>query len=59
MEDKNDYAKMGLRALRRAAKKVYEEARKNNTKIPIWENGKVVYIAPTLEIISKLSEPES
>ena len=59
MEKHNEYTKMGFRALKRAAKKVYEEARKNNMKIPIWENGKVVYIEPTLEIISKLSEPES
>jgi hypothetical protein len=59
MENKNDYAEMGLRSLKRAAKKVYEDARKNNIKIPVWENGRVEYIEPTLEIISELSKPES
>ena len=59
MKNKNDYAEMGLRALRRAAKKVYEDALKNNIKIPIWENGRVEYIEPSLEIISELSKPEN
>lgn len=38
MKDKNDYAEMGLRALRRAAKKVYEEACKKNIKTLTWKN---------------------
>ena len=59
MKDKNDYTEMGLRALRRAAKKVYEDARKNNIKIPIWKNGKVEYIDPKIETISDRNSPES
>jgi hypothetical protein len=55
----NEYTEMGLRAIKRAARKAYEDARKNNLKIPIWKNGKVVYIEPTLEIISELSKPEN
>lgn len=46
MEKNNEYTEMGLRAMKRAAKKVYDDARKNNEKIPIWKNGKVQYINP-------------
>ena len=59
MTDKNDYAEMGLRSSKHAVKIVYRDARKNNIKIPIWQNGKVEYIEPTLEIISELGKPES
>ncbi|MFC1820535.1 hypothetical protein ACFLZG_05575 [Thermodesulfobacteriota bacterium] len=59
MEEKKDYAAMGLRALRRAAKKVYEDARRNNIKVPVWRNNRVEYIEPTSEIISELSKPEN
>ena len=43
------YTEMGLRALKRAAKKVYEDARKNNFKIPIWRNDRVEYIDPIIK----------
>ena len=33
MEKYDEYTEMGLRAMKRAAKKVYEDARKNNIKI--------------------------
>ena len=46
MKKQNKYAIQGLRALRRAAKKVAEDARKNNYKIPIWRNNRVEYIVP-------------
>jgi hypothetical protein len=59
MKKYNEYTVMGLRAIKRAAINAYEDARKNNLKIPIWENGKVVYIEPTLETISELSKPEN
>ncbi len=42
------YAEMGLRALRRAARKVAEDAIRNNYKLPIWQNGRVQYITPKL-----------
>jgi len=32
----DDYAALGLQALRRAAQKVAENARKDGSKIPIW-----------------------
>ena len=38
MKKRETYAEMGLRALKRAATKAREEARKNNLKIPIWIN---------------------
>ena len=41
-----DYASLGLKAMRRAARKVVEDARKNNLKIPIWRDGKVEYMSP-------------
>jgi len=47
MVDKQvDYAALGLKALRRAARKVAENARKNNVAIPVWRKGRVEYIAP-------------
>lgn len=49
MEKCNKYAVMGLKALRRAAVKVAEDARKNNYKIPIWRNGHIEYIFPEIE----------
>lgn len=49
MKQNEDYAEMGLRALKRAVKKVYEDARKNNIKIPIWRNNRVEYIDPALD----------
>lgn len=58
MEKNNEYTEMGLRAMKRAAKKVYEDARKNNYKIPIWKNGKVEYIDPAKENISQHPNPE-
>ena len=49
MEKHNEYTEMGYRALKRAAKKVYEDARKNNYKIPVWRNNRVEYINPSSE----------
>ena len=46
MRESNDYAELGLKALQRAAKKVAENAKKNNYKIPIWSKGRVEYLIP-------------
>ena len=43
------YAIMGLKALKRATRKAVADARKNNLKIPIWKNGKVVYMVPEID----------
>ena len=48
MKKQNIYATMGLKALKRAAAKVAENARKNNLKIPIWVNEKVEFIKPEI-----------
>jgi hypothetical protein len=39
-----DYATMGLNALKRAARKAFERARQNNLAVPIWRDGKIEYI---------------
>ena len=39
-----DYAIMGLNALKRAARKAFEKARQNNLEVPIWRDGKIEYI---------------
>ena len=39
-----DYAAMGLNALKRAARKAFESARQNNLEVPIWRDGKIEYI---------------
>ena len=57
MKKYNEYTEMGLRAMKRAAKKVNEDARKNNYKIPIWKNGKVEYIDPSKKNITELNQP--
>jgi len=48
MKKHNKYALLGLKALERAAAKVAENARKNNFKIPIWENGRITYLTPDI-----------
>ena len=51
MKKHNKYALIGLKALKRAAAKVAENARKNNYKIPVWKNGRIEYEIP--EIITE------
>ncbi len=48
MKEHNKYAIIGLKALQRAAKKVADEARKNNYKIPVWKNGRIEYKIPDI-----------
>jgi len=43
MRTSEEYAKMGLAALRRAAKKARENAATRGLRIPIWRNGHIVY----------------
>lgn len=54
MERHNKYTLLGFNALQRAAAKVSENARKNNLKIPIWRNGRIVYEIP--KIITEAGE---
>ena len=48
MKEHKKYAVLGLRALKRASAKVTENARKNNYRIPIWENGRIEYEIPAI-----------
>ncbi len=48
MEEQNKHAMMALKALKRAAAKVAEDARKNNYKLPVWRNGKIEYRVPEI-----------
>jgi hypothetical protein len=43
MKKYNKYSMIGLKALQRAAVKVAEDAKKNNYKMPVWENGKIEF----------------
>ena len=58
MKEHHFYTTMGLRALKRAAEKVVENARKNNLKIPIWEKGKIEYLLPEISTEQKDGEGE-
>ena len=48
MEKHNKHAMMALKALKRAATKVAEDARKHNYKLPVWKNGKIEYRVPEI-----------
>lgn len=46
MKKHSKYATLGLRALQRAAKKVAEDARRNNYPIPVWKDGRIEFEIP-------------
>ena len=48
MENQNKHAMIALKALKRAAAKVAEHARRNNYKLPVWTNGKIEYRVPEI-----------
>ena len=53
----NKYAKIGLKALQRAAAKVAEDARKNKHKIPVWRDGHIEFVIPGA-ITEQLHSPD-
>jgi len=55
MKKHNKYAVMGLKALKRAAAKVAEDARRNNYTIPIWKNGRIVHEIPEVNTEQKIA----
>ena len=59
MQENNDYAEMGLRALKRAAKKVYEDARRHNLKVPIWRNNRIEYLDPSKDFEQESAKPKN
>ena len=48
VEQKQDYATLGLKALNRAVQNAIAEAKRKNLKIPIWKEGKIEYINPKI-----------
>lgn len=46
MKKYNRSTEIGLKALRRAAAKVYEDAKRNNYPIPVWKDGRIVHEIP-------------
>ncbi len=50
-----DYANMGLIALKRASRKVLEKAYYDNLRVPIWRNGKIEYISKEIKEGKSLS----
>jgi hypothetical protein len=46
MTQHNEYALIGMKALRRAAEKVAADAIKHHYKIPVWNNGRIEYKVP-------------
>ena len=41
-----DFAAQGLKALQEAVSEVHEESRRTGKPIPVWRDGKVVWIIP-------------
>jgi len=39
-----EYAAMGLTALKRATRKAFKRARQNHLQVPIWRDGKIEYV---------------
>ena len=58
MKRHNIYTLLGFKALKRAAIKVAENAKKNNLKIPIWKNGKVEYLTQGISTEQRDGEDE-
>lgn len=48
MNKSDYYAEMGMKAAKRAAQKVIEQASRENRSIPIWKNGKVEHEVPSI-----------
>ena len=48
MDKSEYYAEIGMKAAKRAAQKVIEQAYRENRPIPIWKNGKVEYEVPSI-----------
>ncbi len=58
MKKYNKYSRLGLKALQRAATKVAKDAKKNNHKIPVWQNGRIEYEIPEI-MTEQASTPDT
>ncbi len=54
-----DYAAMGLTALKRATRKAFDKARQNHLQVPVWRDGKIEYINHSNIDSEKLSKVDS
>jgi hypothetical protein len=59
MKKHNKHTLLGLKALKRAAEKVAEDARRNNYKIPVWENGRIEFKVPEAIVKNDGAEKQS
>ncbi|MDY6822238.1 MAG: hypothetical protein SWH68_00340 [Thermodesulfobacteriota bacterium] len=59
MKRHSKYSLLGLQALHRASAKVSENARRNNYKLPVWENGKIIYVEPGSATGHPTSSPDT
>ncbi len=48
MNEGKYYAKIGMQAAERAARKVIEQAHKDNKPMPVWDGEKIEYRIPPL-----------
>jgi len=48
MKKSDYYAEIGMKAAKRAAKKVKERSNRENRPIPIWEDGKIKHEIPPI-----------
>jgi len=46
MKAKNSYSKLAINAMYRASKMATKIAAEKNLKMPLWKDGKIVYIDP-------------
>ncbi|MFP4309733.1 MAG: hypothetical protein ACLFRG_08705 [Desulfococcaceae bacterium] len=49
MESNKSINMLAFQALKRAARKAREKARRNNMKIPVWIDGEIHYMVPEPE----------
>lgn len=52
MKEKISYSQLAIDALYRASKLAQKKAEERNLKMPIWKDGKIIYME-TKEILSK------
>ena len=46
MKEKVSYSKLAINAMYRASKSAQRKAAELNLKVPIWKDGKIIYMEP-------------
>jgi hypothetical protein len=44
MKERMSYSELAIDAMSRAAKQAQKQAAERNLKMPIWKNGKIIYV---------------